>query len=370
MNLSIPLFSAKAANDGLDFRIPLDRVLESHWYIFGNEVEAFEHEFADYCGVSNCVSVASGSDALELGLRACGVVEGDKVFLAANAGFYGSAAVRSIGASPIYIDVDPDSLTISAEDIKTRLDVISPKAIIVTHLYGQVADINEIVELARKNKIAVIEDCAQSHGAILQGARAGSFGTIGCFSFYPTKNLGALGDGGAVVSNDTDVAARLRRLRQYGWSSKYRVDIPNGRNSRLDEMQAAILRMKLPFLDGWNKRRRRIAKTYNHAFAELPITCPAFQGEDYVAHLYVLRMENRDDFCGYLSQHEIATDIHYPVPDHLQNAYLRETNDVQLPVTEAVCKTVVSIPCFPGLTDKEIEKIISTVQNYFVMSKI
>jgi len=364
MNHPIPLFSAERVNAGVDLHTPALRVIDSHWYVLGNEVSSFEQEYAAYCGASACVSLANGTDALELGLRALDVGPGDRVVLAANAGFYGSTAVHAIGATPIYVDVNPETLTLSADAVRNALRNEQPKAIVVTHLYGQLGDIESIIAIAEQAKIPVIEDCAQSHGAARDGRRAGSFGTIGCFSFYPTKNLGALGDGGAVITSCTEVDKRLRQLRQYGWGAKYHVTVTGGRNSRLDEMQAAILRDKLPHLNRWNAERRHIARRYNQAFSGLPLRCPASLGDDYVAHLYVVRLAGRDDFRAFLKEHSIVTDVHYPVPDHLQAAYASPT-DAALPVTEDACNTVVSLPCFPGMTDEEVERVSRVVCLYF-----
>jgi aminotransferase EvaB len=210
----------------------------------------------------------------------------------------------------------------------------------------------------------ILEDCAQSHGARRNGKQAGSFGDVACFSFYPTKNLGALGDGGAVVTNSAELAARVRQLRQYGWSQKYRVSLAGGRNSRLDEMQAAILRMKLPHLDNWNVQRRSIAQRYNDAFAGLNVTLPASTGEDFVAHLFVLRVQDRGRFAATLRERQISTDIHYPIADHWQPAY-EFAYPVALPVTEGACETVISLPCFPGLTEEEVQCVIDAVTAYF-----
>lgn len=365
---TIPLFSAQAANAGLDFLSPITRVLDSHWYILGAELAAFEREFAEYCGVGHCVGLANGTDALELGLRAVGVKAGDEVLLAANAGFYGSTAVRQIGALPLYVDVDANTLTMAVEQLERSLSS-STKAIIITHLYGQLApDLDSIVAVAGKAGLPVVEDCAQAHGAKRNGKRAGSLGTIGCFSFYPTKNLGALGDGGAVVTNEPSLAARMQGLRQYGWSSKYHVALEGGRNSRLDELQAAILRAKLPRLDAWNAERREIAHRYNAAFSNLPVLCPSSSGEDYVAHLYVLQIEARDAFREYLTSKGIATDIHYPIADHLQAAYQGGPRQGPLPVSEHACTRVVSLPCYPGLEPDKVERVIQAVQSYFTQA--
>lgn len=359
----IPLFSAAKVNSGLDFLTPIEAVLNSHWYILGNEVKKFEEEFATFVGVKDCISVANGSDALELALRGLGVQSKDRVVAVANAGFYGSTAIHAVGAIPLYVDIDPASLTICA---KALAQVIStkPAAIIVTHLYGQLANIEEIVNIASAAGIPVLEDCAQSHGASRNGKQAGSFGTIACFSFYPTKNLGALGDGGAVVTNDSLLATKIRQLRQYGWSQKYQVAIPGGRNSRLDEMQAAILRVKLPHLHKWNAQRRSIAKRYNEAFAGMDLQPPSSVGEDYVGHLYVVRVKDRARFIAALKEKMISTDVHYPIADHNQPAYEVES-PVSLVETELACETVVSLPCFPGLTDDEVSRVIEAVTTYF-----
>ena len=359
------MFSTKEANRGIDLLSPIKRVLESQWYVLGSEVSHFEKEFAEYNGVGQCVSVANGTDALELGLRALDIKEGDIVITTANAGFYSSIALHLIGAKPVYVDINPATHTLCINALQKTLKSVKPKAIIVTHLYGQLADIEAIVEVANEVGITVLEDCAQSHGAKRNGRFAGSFGAIGCFSFYPTKNLGALGDGGAVITKDSRIAEKLRQYRQYGWSSKYRVDLPGGKNSRLDEMQAAILREKLLYLDGHNSIRRHIAHLYNQAFENLHLSCPVSLGYDYVAHLYVIQVNNRDSFRSFLNTHGIMTDIHYPIPDHLQSAYICEQKRDAVPITEKVCDKVVSLPCFPGMEEEDIKRVIKTVSLYF-----
>ncbi|WCM53075.1 DegT/DnrJ/EryC1/StrS family aminotransferase [Pseudomonas sp. WJP1] len=358
----IPLFSAKIVNSSLDFMTPLKKVLDSHWYILGDEVKAFEYEFAQYVGVNHCISVANGSEALELALRGLGVQPDDRVVAVANAGFYGSTAIHAVGATPLYVEIDPVTLTLCPKALMAVIDT-KPAVIIVTHLYGQLANIEEIVRIAEAAGIPVLEDCAQSHGARRNGKQAGSFGTVACFSFYPTKNLGALGDGGAVVTNDSELASKISQLRQYGWSEKYQVTIPGGRNSRLDELQAAILRIKLPLLDQWNDSRRSIAKRYNEAFAKLDMLLPSSIDVDYVAHLYVVRVKNRAAFAATLKEHCVSTDIHYPIADHDQPGYKAES--VSLKETELACQTVISLPCFPGLTDNEVSRVIEAVTAYF-----
>jgi aminotransferase EvaB len=232
-------------------------------------------------------------------------------------------------------------------------------------LYGQLADIEEIVSIATAADIPVLEDCAEAHGARRNGKLAGSFGAVGCFSFYPTKNLGALGDGGAIVTSDENILKRLKQLRQYGWGDKYHVDIPGGRNSRLDEMQAAVLREKLPHLDDWNEQRRNIAIKYNEAFRDLPMTLPVSMELDYVAHLYVVQVENRDSFREHMKACGVATVVHFPVPDHLQKAYECTFKQGSLPVTERACDHVVTLPCYPGMTAGQVESVIEAVRTWF-----
>lgn len=360
----IPLFSAAAANAGLNLEHALLRVLQSNWYVLGAEVSAFEREFAGYIGASECVSLANGTDALELALRTAGVQAGDRVACVANAGFYGSTAIHAVGGKPQYVEVDEDTLNMAPAALAQAL-LHKPKAVIVTHLYGQMAAIEELAALARQAGVRLIEDCAQSHGARRGDRRAGSFGDIGCFSFYPTKNLGALGDGGAIVTSDPALAQAVRTLRTYGWSTKYHVSTPQGRNSRLDEMQAAVLRTKLPALDAANEQRRAIAARYNTAFAGLPMQLPPSTKEDYVAHLYVVRVASREAFREHLRTREIATDVHYPVPDHRQTAYPGAETAGALDVTERACETVVTLPCFPGLAEADVERVIDAVHSYF-----
>ncbi len=359
---AIPLFSAAIANADFDLASAVGRVLQSHWYVLGKEVEGFEAEFARYVGVDHCVTLANGTDALELALRAVGVGPGDRVATVANAGFYGSTAAYAIGALPVYVDVDDRTLTMCPASLASVL-AHKPAAVIVTHLYGQLASMGELAGLCADASVPLIEDCAQAHGARRDGRQAGAWGAAACYSFYPTKNLGALGDGGAVVTRDAAMAARVRTLRQYGWSGKYVVATPGGRNSRLDELQAAILRAKLPHLDRHNAQRRDIARRYNAAFAGLPLRCPHSVDEDHAAHLYVVRSDQRDALRAHLQSQGVATDVHYPVPDHLQPAYTAAPS--LLPVTEAAAGRVLTLPCFPGLADADVARVIAAVQSFF-----
>jgi dTDP-4-amino-4,6-dideoxygalactose transaminase len=331
-------------------------VLEGGWYILGPRVAAFEKAFASYCGTAECITTGNGTDALELALRACGAGPGGQVAVVANAGGYGTAAVRAAGAEPLFVDVEPEFMLMDAGSLEAR---ITPRtrAVIVTHLYGRMADMPRLLAVTAPRGLAVIEDCAQAHGARIGGKLAGAWGTAGCFSFYPTKNLGALGDGGAIVTGDAGVAERARRLRQYGWASKYRSTLAGGRNSRLDEIQAALLAVKLPLLDEWNERRRAIARRYDRA---LGLT-RARDAAD-VAHLYALRTRNRDAARERLAAAGIGTDVHYPIPDHRQESARGEPwAEPALPVTEQCCRETLTVPCFPELTTEEVERVAAAL---------
>lgn len=358
----IPIFSARAVNDTAAIRSSIERVLASHHYVLGAEVAAFEREFAAYVGATHCLSLANGTDALELALRAVGVQPGDGVVCAANAGFYGSTALHAIGARPVYADVDAGLMTLTPATVRAALNQ-GARAVIATHLYGQMAPIEEIVAVAREAGVPVVEDCAQSHGARRAGGQCGTYGDIGCFSFYPTKNLGALGDGGAVVCHDGGLAQKVRQMRQYGWGGKYHVDFQHGRNSRLDEIQAAVLRDKLPHLDAANAQRRAIAATYKREFAGLPMTLPASLDDDYVAHLYVVRLPARDALRHHLTDRGVGCDVHYPVPDHRQKAYGGVA--AALPVTEDACATVLTLPCYPGMPAADVQSVVAAVRSFF-----
>lgn len=337
------------------------RVIESGWFVLGPEVTAFEQEFADFCGTTHCVSLASGTDALELALRALDIGPGKTVLTVANAGMYSSVGILATGAIPLYADISPDTLLLDVAEVKHLLKQRRVDAIIVTHLYGLLADIEDIVRLAQARGIPVVEDCAQAHGALRQGKKAGSFGDIACFSFYPTKNLGALGDGGAITTSRKDLAERVKQLRQYGWGGKYHVALSGGRNSRLDEMQAAILRVKLPLLDQWNARRRDIAARYSQGITNPKVFAKKVHGAEYVAHLYVIRTAERDRLKQHLADAGIPSDVHYPVPDYAQAAYRHLFADTRLPVTKRTCAEVLTLPCFPEMTDAEIDTIIARV---------
>ena len=332
------------------------------WYIHGPEHAAFEGEFASFLGVRHCLGVASGTDALELALLAVGCRAGDEVLTAANCGGYTMTAARRVGLRVRFADVDPTTLGLSRATVEAALTP-ALRAVVVTHLYGLVAEIEEVVSLCRERGVAVIEDCAQAAGARRGGRRAGAFGDAAAFSFYPTKNLAALGDGGAVVTDSDEAADRVRRLRQYGWDRKYEITLPGGRNSRLDELQAAVLRIGLGRLDESNARRRRIVERYAGALPPAVGRFVAGEGEDYVAHLaVVVLVEDREHVRAALDAAGIATDVHYPIADHRQPAWRDEYDDVQLPVTEHAVGHVLTVPCFPELTEDEIERICEALR--------
>jgi dTDP-3-amino-2,3,6-trideoxy-4-keto-D-glucose/dTDP-3-amino-3,4,6-trideoxy-alpha-D-glucose/dTDP-2,6-dideoxy-D-kanosamine transaminase len=364
VSVTIAMFSPSQMHAEVDLERAIMGVVASGHYILGPEVQAFEQRFADYCAVSHCVGVANGTDALELSLRVLGVLPGDRVAIVANAGGYSSTAVRAVGATPVWVDVDPQGMTMAPAQLASVL-AGGIAAVIVTHLYGQLADIEGLLSVARTAGVPVIEDCAQSHGARRHGRMAGSFGELGCFSFYPTKNLGALGDGGAIVTSDEGLATRLRSLRQYGWSRKYHTDAAGGRNSRLDEIQAAVLLTKLPRLDDWNSERREIARRYSDGLSDLPVELPVSLDEDYVAHLYVIRVEERDRLLSHLMGSGIGADIHYPVADHRQPIHAASLAPPSLPVTEEACARVLTLPCYPGLRSPQQDTVIDTVRSFF-----
>ena len=345
-----------------DIHVAIDRVLSGGQYILGQELESFEAEFASYCGVDYCVGVGNGTDALELALRALDVRQGDRVASVANAGMYSTTAIKAVGALPLYVDVDPATMNMDPHALAAAVSE-NVRAIIVTHLYGQMAEIPELMRIASAVGVPLVEDCAQAHGAHLSGKRAGAWGSLGCFSFYPTKNLGALGDAGGVTTRDPELAERLRMLRQYGWESKYRSVLAGGRNSRLDEIQAAVLRAKLPYLEGWNEQRRDIAKAYAEGLAGLDLSGPSQFGADYVVHLYVVRTPHRDQLAEELAARGVRTEIHYPTPDHLQESVCGMSGDnPDLPVTEQLSREILTLPCFPEMTKAEVEQVIEAVR--------
>ena len=358
----IPFLDLKASY--LELKEELDaayrRVMESGWYILGQEVEAFEQEFADYCGVKHCIGVGNGLEALHLILRAMEIGPGDEVIVPANTYIATWLAVTYAGAIPI--PVEPDERTYNI-DPKRIEEAITPRtrAIFPVHLYGQPADMDPILEIAKRHNLKVIEDAAQAHGARYKGKLTGGLGDAAGFSFYPGKNLGAFGDGGAVTTNDDLLADRIRSLRNYGSHVKYYNEV-KGFNSRLDELQAAFLRVKLRKLDEWNARRKIVADLYNKGLAEVPdITLPyVSEWAEPVWHLFVIRTSERDQLQKHLADHGIQTMIHYPVPPHKQEAYC-EMVLTALPISEKIHREVLSIPMSPVMTDNEVERVVKAL---------
>jgi dTDP-3-amino-2,3,6-trideoxy-4-keto-D-glucose/dTDP-3-amino-3,4,6-trideoxy-alpha-D-glucose/dTDP-2,6-dideoxy-D-kanosamine transaminase len=337
-------------------------VIDSGWYSNGPRLNAFEAAFAEYCGVTNCIGVASGTDALELALRACGAQPGKRVITVANAGGYSTTAILATGAEPMFVDIDPATMLVDIQSLSHAV-AADTAAIVVTHLYGRMVNMPAVMEVAARCGLPVVEDCAQAHGARMDGKAAGAWGTLGCFSFYPTKNLGAIGDGGAVVTQDPALARSVRELRQYGWTEKYHTTYLGGRNSRLDEIQAAFLFEQLPMLEGWNHRRRQIARQYADGLRDTDLTLPAAGGGEYVAHLYVIAVRERETLRARLRSAGVATDVHYPVPDHWQAAWNGcPWAGVALPATEESASRVLTIPCFPELTDSEVCAVIAALR--------
>jgi dTDP-3-amino-2,3,6-trideoxy-4-keto-D-glucose/dTDP-3-amino-3,4,6-trideoxy-alpha-D-glucose/dTDP-2,6-dideoxy-D-kanosamine transaminase len=332
-----------------------EEVLASGWYVQGPQHRAFEAELADYLGARHALGVASGTDALELAIRATAVGPGP-VVAAANAGGYAATAALRSGRDVRLADVSPDTLSLTADTVAPVLD--GAAAVVTTHLYGRLGEVEELASLCRDRGVPLVEDCAQAIGARRGGRSAGSFGTVGTLSFYPTKNLGALGDGGAVVTDDDEIAARVRRLRQYGWSSKYRITEAGGVNSRLDELQAALLRVRLPAVDAQNERRRAVIRRYAAA-VEPHGRITVLQADDasHSGHLAVCLVEDREDAVHRLATLGVATDVHYPVPDHHQPAFQDRYPGLSLPVTEQAAASVLSLPCFPELREDEIDTV-------------
>ncbi len=356
---TIPLNDLKraAANEQAALSEAIGRVAESGWYVNGPELAGFEREFAASTGAGHVLGVASGTDALEIALRAVGCARGSRVLMAANAGFYTATATLRLGGEPVYADVDPDTMALGAETVSACLDDVA--CVVVTHLYGRLADVEDLADLCRARGVPLVEDCAQAAGASRDGRHAGTFGDAGTFSFYPTKNLGALGDAGAIVTGDPAVAGRVTRLRQYGWAEKYVVADLGGVNSRLDEMQAAVLRFRLAGLDAANARRRAIVERYAEALPASAGSIPRAADRSYVAHLAVVVCRDRAALAEALRLAGVETGVHYPVPDHRQPALPR---DIRLPVTEHLAASILTLPCFPELTEDEIAHVCEALR--------
>jgi dTDP-4-amino-4,6-dideoxygalactose transaminase len=343
------------------------RVLASGRYVLGPEVLAFEAEFAAWVGVAHGVGVASGTDAIELALRACGVGRGELVFTVSHTATATVAAIERSGATPVLVDVDARTLTLDPErlDEAVRRAPGRPRAVVPVHLYGHPCDMPAILDVARRHDLVVVEDCAQAHGAERDGRRAGTFGHMAAFSFYPTKNLGALGDGGMVVSADAGLAERVRALREYGWKERY-VSSLSGVNSRLDELQAAVLRVRLARLDGDNARRAELAEAYRAGLSDGAVALPESPpGCRHAWHLFVVRTPERELLRRHLEREGVGTAVHYPVPVHLQPAYRASLRDPSgLARTERAAREVLSLPLYPELAAEDARSVVAAVRRW------
>jgi dTDP-4-amino-4,6-dideoxygalactose transaminase len=346
-------------------RLALDR----GWYILGNEVSAFEKEFAGYIGVSHAVGVGSGTDAIQLALRVLGIGPGDAVLTVSHTSVATVVAIELAGATPVFVDIDSVTYTMDVRAMEAAIAGQRSrqlKAIIPVHLYGHPANMPAIVEIAGKHGLYVIEDCAQAHGAVIGGRKVGSWGHMGAFSFYPTKNLGALGDGGALVCSDESLAAKARLIRQYGWRERYISEMA-GMNTRLDELQAAVVRVKLRHLDAENGRRQEIAKAYDAALQTSGLTLPRSAADaTHVYHQYTILTPRRGELAGFLKSEGIETAILYPSPVHLQPAYRGRINALAggLPVSERVCRELLCLPMHPQLEGVQVSRIIDQVRRW------
>jgi dTDP-4-amino-4,6-dideoxygalactose transaminase len=344
----------------------ISRVLKGGRYILGAEVAGFEREFASYIGQGHGVGVASGTDALVLGLKALDLPPGSYVATVSHTAVATVAAIELAGLKPLLLDIERDCMTLDPKALSRALEKPPGKisAVIPVHLYGQAADLGALLPLARRHGLKLIEDCAQSHGAVLGEKRLGAFGDLSCFSFYPTKNLGAFGDGGAALTGDPSLAARLKALREYGWSARYVSETP-GMNSRLDELQAAVLRVKLKYLDRDNRRRASVALAYDRGLKGTGLVLPARRANaTHVFHQYVVRSPKRDALRAALEKQGIATGIHYPVPVHLQAAYRGRIalDPAGLGETERASREVLSLPIFPELGAKSAARVIAAIR--------
>lgn len=362
--LPIPLSNPKASylEHQEAFDQTIKKFLDSGYYILGPEVQGFETAFAGFVGLKHCITVNNGTDAIVLTLRALGIGAGDEVITVSHTAVATVAAIEEAGAIPVLVDVDAQSYCLNPNLIEVMISE-KTKAILPVHLYGNPANMPEIMKIARKHGLLVVEDCAQAHGAKINGQMVGTFGDAACFSFYPTKNLGAFGDGGAVLTNDSDTAERLRLLRQYGWKDRYVSNIV-GVNTRMDELQAAILNIKLPFLEADNRRRAQIAMRYHQALQNLPFQLPNMaENTEHVWHLYVIQSEDRDNLQRFLQENQIGFGIHYPQAVHQQPAYLgRLRGSDNLPVTEALIPRILSLPMYPQLAMEDVDRVIEALK--------
>jgi len=368
----IPILDLKRQYDviGAEVEENVVKVLRSGSYILGENVKSLESEMAKYVGVKNVVSCANGTDALQLALRALDIGEGDEVITVAFTFVATTESIGVVGAKPVFADINPDTFNLDINELEKKITP-KTKAILPVHLYGQPADMDTILAVAKKYNLYVIEDCAQAIGAEYKGKRVGSFGDIGCFSFFPTKNLGAFGDAGMITTNSDFLAKRLTALRNHGGAVRYYHD-EIGLNSRLDEIQAAILRVKAKHIDSWNKKRRENAYRYNELLKNIEgvVTPKELDGTTCVYHQYTIQVPNRDEVHKYLQEQGVGAMIYYPVPLHLQKLHANLGGKVgDLPTTEAKTKVVMSLPMFPELTEAEQKQVAQTIKEALALAK-
>ena len=339
------------------------RVLKSGWYILGNEVKQFEEEFKNHVGAKYCVGLNSGLDALILAVRALDIKDGDEVIVQANTYIATVLGITENGATPVYVEPD-EYFNIDANKIEAAITP-KTKAIMVVHLYGQASNMEKIMEIANKYNLPVIEDCAQSHESCFKGKMTGTFGKIGCFSFYPTKNMGAFGDAGCIVTDDPEIDDRIRKMRNYGSKVKYHNEI-EGVNSRLDEMQAALLRVKLTHMDEITKDRYVLSERYLNGIKNPKIILPkTLDNVNHVYHQFVIRCDKRDELHDFLEKNGVQTQIHYPIPPHLADCYKWQGYNVgSFPITEEYANTVLSLPMYTGMTKEEQDYVIEVINNF------
>lgn len=365
----IPGFSLARQNNALreELLAAIAAVIDKGNFILGENVQALEQEIAAYCDAAHAIGVANGSDALYLSLLACGIGQGDEVITTPFTFFATAGSIERVGARPVFVDIDPDTWNIDVSLIQEKI-THRTKAVIPVHLYGHSVDMDPLMEIAAKNNLKIIEDCAQALGAKYKGKKVGAIGDLGCISFFPTKNLGAFGDGGMVVTDNTELADKVRLLRVHGSKPKYYHNIL-GCNSRLDELQAAILRVKFPLLPEWEMRRRAVADLYSGLLAKTPVRLPL--AADYtfnVFHQYTIQTGKRDELKAYLEQRGISSTVYYPLPMHLQKVFAHlgyRAGD--FPIAEKACAEVLSLPMYPELTDDEAARVANAVVDFFAI---
>ena len=364
--MNIPIVDLKVQYQSIKEEIDkaIQSVIENTAFIKGKYVQQFERDYAEAYGSKHVVSCGNGTDALYITLKAMDIGPGDEVITTAHSWISTSETITQAGANVVFVDIDKDYYTIDTNLIEEKVTK-KTKVIIPVHIYGQPVNMTEIMRIANKYNLKVIEDCAQAHGAEYNGKRVGSIGDVGCFSFYPTKNLGAIGDGGALVTNDDQLAGKIKLLREYGWKERY-ISSKEGWNSRLDELQAAILHVKLKHLDEDNFRRNKHAKIYFDLLKFLPLELPKTRSNSsHVFHLFVIKIEQRNKLRDYLQKNGVNTTIQYPVPVHKQKYFQKMCSEKSLPVTEQVAKNILSLPMYPELEEKEINKVSNILKDYF-----